>query len=315
MNELARIKPRDLLSHPDLIQPAILDAERIIELASLLHRWDEMEQAIDVLIERQQAAVAWWDQHVRQPGNQPNNPAPGLIGKADAERIITLRQQQISRFRSALANADTYRGHLIMRARHEAGIVVVSSDPTSQRPTPGREGEADFWPTPHSLIKPLIDIVLPILPPESAIWECATGDRRLALAMRDAGYDVLESDLHPQDGLSAPRDFLTVPPPMPGLVVVTNPPYNQSDAFIARGLGLLDAGEINGLILLLRHDHLQAAGRVEAFNRATQEIHCNWRPIWIDGSDGQPRWSFHWIVWLDQLRQPPFYMTEAAATG
>jgi len=58
---------------------------------------------------------------------------------------------------------------------------------------------------------------------------------------------------------------------------VTNPPFHSSEAFLSRGLQLLDEGRLAGLVLLLRHDHLQADGRVKALNRVTREVH--WRPV------------------------------------
>lgn len=183
-------------------------------------------------------------------------------------------------------------------------------DEAAQRGQPSREGP-DFWPTPPCLTAALVRFVLPQLPP-GPIWECAAGDGRLVRAMRAAGRSVTASDLHPQDG-SAPLDFLTGAAPT-GHAVVTNPPFNQTDAFLARGLELLDAGAIPALVLLLRHDHLTAAGRVAALNRAVREIHCNWRPIWIADSEGNPRWAFHWFVWGGGQRQAPLYLTEEQAT-
>ena len=157
--------------------------------------------------------------------------------------------------------------------------------------------------------------VLPVLP-DGPIWECCAGDGRLARAIKGAGRTVLASDLYPQDGTPA-LDFLTGDPPRRArkAIVITNPPYNQSDEFLARGLALLDAGQTAGLVLLLRHDHLMAGGRTVIFNRATQEFHCNWRPVWIPDSDGNPRWSFHWLVWHAGSRQPPHYLDETAVAG
>jgi hypothetical protein len=270
-----------------------------------MHRWPEMETAIDVLIDRQRTLVRWWDDHVRAAGNQPNNPVPALIAATEAERMIDMRQEAVSRFRSALADAAAYRGRLIARARRDAGIDPGSNDPTSLRAQPARVGP-DFWPTPHSLVEAFICHVVPLLP-RAMIWECAAGDGRLVNALLEAGQAVYASDLYPQDG-SEPWDFLTQLPPIPMPIAATNPPFNASDEFIERGLELLDDGAIAGLVLLLRHDHLQAATRTTAFNRATFEVHCNWRPIWIEGTEGQPRWSFHWIGWTNRQRRAPLYL-------
>jgi hypothetical protein len=54
-----------------------------------------------------------------------------------------------------------------------------------------------------------------------------------------------------------------------------------------------------------------AATEVEADQaRPKEEVRCNWHPIRIDGTEGQPRWSFHWIVRLDENRYPPLYLRE-----
>jgi hypothetical protein len=124
------------------------------------------------------------------------------------------------------------------------------------------------------------------------------------------------TDRYPQDD-STPVDFLRDPPPdsTRGAIVITNPPFRLIDAFIARGLDLFDDGHTQGLVLLLRHDHLTAGSRVAALNRATREFHCNWRPRWIAGSNGSPRWSFAWIVWTKGPRRAPLYLRRGGCNG
>jgi hypothetical protein len=309
MSEVVKLRgdQADLYASPPMMRPAVEDARRIVSLAARMHRWREMETAIDVLIERQQIIVRWWDDHVRAEGHQPTSAGAGLVAAAEAERLIDLRHQQISRFRLALADIAAYRDRLVRRARREAGTETGSDDPSALRPQPTRDGP-DFWPTPHSLVEALVYHVLPLLP-KTTIWECAAGDGRLVQAMMQAGREVFASDLYPQDD-SQPWDFLgDAAPPLAGAVAVTNPPFNAGDDFIDRGLALLDAGAIVGLVLLLRHDHLQAAGRAEALNAATFEVHCNWRPVWIEGTDGQPRWAFTWVGWTGGRRRAPIYLT------
>jgi hypothetical protein len=64
------------------------------------------------------------------------------------------------------------------------------------------------------------------------------------------------------------------------------------------------------LVLLLRLDHLQAGSRADAFNRATLEVHCNWRTLWAEDRGESGRWSSHWISWLNQARRAPLYLRE-----
>jgi hypothetical protein len=170
-------------------------------------------------------------------------------------------------------------------------------DPAALRPQPKRDGP-DFWSTPPCLTRALVRHVLPTLPP-CPIWECAAGDGPLVEVMRQAGRTVFASDLHPRVPGVVRCDFLhdEVPQAARGAIATTNPPFSRLNGFIGRGFQLLDRGVIPALIFLLRHDHLQGAERVDVLNRAVLDVHCHWRPIWLACTDGNPLWSFHWIVW------------------
>jgi hypothetical protein len=201
--------------------------------------------------------------------------------------------------------------NLGMRAAYEATAPRrPRPDPPSQRGQPLRGGP-DFWPTPPSLIVAACTHLVPILP-AGTIWECACGDGRLERAIRGVGRDVIGSDKHPRDD-SPSIDFLTDDPSELDLIAITNPPFNMSDAFLARGLKLLDAGAIKGFALLLRADHFMSDTRVEALNRAVFEVHCNWRPVWVPSTYSNPRWAFAWVYWGDGPRQPPRYLRQSEA--
>jgi hypothetical protein len=325
MDELATLQSATMAEQihkrPELAKPTIDHIEKLIEIAARMRRWPELEQAVDALIEAKRAVVAWWDKHVPEQGRPKKNAAPALFSMADAEAQTGLKQYQISRLREVVEDPDSYRQHVIERARIEAGLdnerfeeaeeKDEERDPNARRPQPKRSGR-DLWPTPASLIETVTLHVLPVLP-DGAIWECAAGDGRLAEAIREAGRDTYASDIFPRRGIEK-RDFLA-DDAIKDTIVLTNPPYNMTDRFIDHGLELMDDGTIKGLVLLLRHDHLQAGGRIEAFNRASLEVHCNWRPTWIVGTEAKsPRWSFHWIIWASGLRRrPPLYIKEPAA--
>jgi hypothetical protein len=110
---------------------------------------------------------------------------------------------------------------------------------------------------------------------------------------------VVTSDLLPASAGILQHDFLHDPPPAAahGVVAVTSPSYNALDLFIARGLQLLDRGDITALVLLLRCDGLTAGGRAAALNRASAQWTCCWRPVWLPGTKGGGRWSDVWMVW------------------
>lgn len=182
----------------------------------------------------------------------------------------------------------------------EAAPGRIIRDKAALRPQPARNGD-DFWPTPHCLITALVSFVLPEI--HGAVWEPAAGDRRLADAIRATGRDVLATDLYPRGSDIARLDFLHDAPPLEahGRIVCTNPPYSRQDDFRRRGLQLLDRGLASAVVLLFRNDALTADCRVEALNRASAEWACSWRPVWVEGSKGNGRWSNSWLLWRPDL--------------
>jgi hypothetical protein len=179
-------------------------------------------------------------------------------------------------------------------------------DPAALRPQPSRDG-TEFHPTPDCLIAAAINHVLPTLPQAPTIWECAAGDGRLARAIAATGRTVIATDLTPRSPDVLVRCFITgaVPPGCP--LAITNPPHSDKlqTPFMVRGLQLLDRGEISGLTLLFRLDHLMAVERAYAFNRAAHLLHCSWRARWILGTKTQPRWTYLWGTWLPGHTGPP----------
>ena len=178
-------------------------------------------------------------------------------------------------------------------------------DPRAVLPTPKRDGP-DYWPTPPCLRAVLHQVIPTVVPPGVGLWEPSAGDGRLIGAFTSQRRIVL-TDLHPQSGRVDAHDFLA--PPMPrqaiGCWAVTNPPYRLLSAFIERGLRLLDQGDIAGLTLLVRSDHITAAERAEAFNKASRVDMCAWRPRWVEGSTGNGRWSNAWVTWQPDHDGPP----------
>jgi hypothetical protein len=169
------------------------------------------------------------------------------------------------------------------------------ADPALLRPQPSRRGQEERWDTPPCLRQALVQHVLPDLP-QAPIWEPAAGSGELAQDLRSAGRAVTETDLFNE---GRPVDFLrSVPRSRIPPLVITNPPFDPLDEWIAHVLKLLDAGHIAGAVLLLRFDHLGAACRAGVLNRATRIFICCWRPRWIKDTKTSPRCWFEWVVWL-----------------
>jgi hypothetical protein len=210
-----------------------------------LRDWPSLKAAVDAKIAEQAAFVAWWDtgpgqrQHENQHTLLVNAAAGGPLPVAEAETQTGISQQTVSRWRTALADRDAYTQRILLGA-HRAAFLAPADDPAMLRPQPGRDGP-DFWATPDDLIAAFIKHVLPLLPPDRAIWECAAGSNRLAAAIAHAGRRVFVSDKYPTDDLPL-RDFLTTRPPAPDTIAATNPPFNILNEFLARGSELLDEG-------------------------------------------------------------------------
>ena len=180
------------------------------------------------------------------------------------------------------------------------------------RPQPRRDGP-DSWATPPCLVRALVEDVLPQLPP-GRVWEPACGAGGLVAALRAAGRTVVCSDAQPRLRGTLQLDFLTdAPPPGTFAAVISNPPFNQIDAFTRRGLELLDAGVTASVVWLFRWDHLTAAGRTPALMRASEIRLCTWRPRWIADSTASPRWSFCWITWRAGHTGPPVHARSCRA--
>ena len=109
----------------------------------------------------------------------------------------------------------------------------------------------DFFPTPAWATRALVDNERF----KGGIWECACGDGAMAEVLRGAGYRVFASDLYPRGHGASGIDFLASARRADN--IVTNPPYNCAEAFVAQGLKRAR----NKFALLLRLAFLEGAGR------------------------------------------------------
>ncbi len=111
--------------------------------------------------------------------------------------------------------------------------------------------ESDFYATPLKAFVPL----LPYLPKDREIWECACGDGRLVGAMKEFGLEVTGTDLIHGD------DFLAMPI-LHSCAVVTNPPFSLALEFCQKAAEF--AAET---FLLLRLNFLASRKRKEWFQK------------------------------------------------
>jgi hypothetical protein len=122
------------------------------------------------------------------------------------------------------------------------------------KPTAKRRADLDgpdFFPTPAWATHALIDNE----PFAGEVWECACGDGGMARVLAAAGLKVRATDLYPRGYGKTGVDFLRATTKADN--IVTNPPYNAAEAFVAQGLKL----SRRKLALLLRLAFLEGANR------------------------------------------------------
>ena len=103
---------------------------------------------------------------------------------------------------------------------------------------PAKQGSSNDFQTPPHALKPL----LPYIPKDWVIWECAAGKGMLADEFRRLGYTVISTDI-----LNG-RDFLKWQPDYHWDIIVTNPPYSIKQKFLQR---CYDLGKPFALLLPL----------------------------------------------------------------
>lgn len=94
---------------------------------------------------------------------------------------------------------------------------------TSHKP-PLRQGSSDIFQTPPYALKPL----LPYIPKDWVIWECAAGHGMLVDEFKRLGYNVIGTDI--LEG----HDFLKRQPTEHWDCIITNPPYSLKQQFLQR---------------------------------------------------------------------------------
>lgn len=109
----------------------------------------------------------------------------------------------------------------------------------------------DFFPTPRWATFALIDNEQF----DGDIWECACGDGAMSRVLEGAGTSIISSDLYDRGYGEIGVDFLS--PNRMADNIVTNPPYNCAEGFVASGI----KHSRRKLALLLRLAFLEGANR------------------------------------------------------
>jgi hypothetical protein len=154
-------------------------------------------------------------------------------------------------------------------------------------------GGPDFFPTPAWATFALVENERF----SGDVWECACGDGAMSRVLEQANRSVFSSDLYPRGYGNVGLDFLN--PARSADNIVTNPPYNCAEGFVASGV----KHARRKFALLLRLAFLEGA------NRATTIFaKCPPSRVWVfseritfypSGIDpkGSGTTAYAWFVW------------------
>ena len=133
------------------------------------------------------------------------------------------------------------------------------------------------------------------------VWEPAAGHGAIVRVLRDHGHAVIASDIHDYGfPLHFCRDFLAeIRMPAGAEAIVTNPPFQIAEKFVARALDLCPR-----VIMLLRLAFLESErrcsilegrglARVHVFRKRLPMMH---RDGW-EGRKANSGMAFAWFVW------------------
>ena len=158
----------------------------------------------------------------------------------------------------------------------------------------------DFYPTPGWATYALINSEHF----EGDIWEPACGDGSMSEVLAETGNKIVSSDLYDRGYGEAGIDYLTARRRVAN--VITNPPYNAAEGFVAKSLEVVE----KKFALLLRLAFLEGA------NRANTIFHKNPPSrIWVFSERitfypkgavvaGSGTTAYAWFVWDKAHRKP-----------
>jgi hypothetical protein len=149
--------------------------------------------------------------------------------------------------------------------------------------------DTDFYATPEDVTEALI--LKMGWPTSMSVWEPAAGDERMADVFRNRGYNVTSTDLNVEPYWDFTK--LTV---SYGDLIVTNPPFIASEAFILNAYRLRP----QAFAFLLKSQYWHASRRYKLFHecRPSRILPLTWRPDFLFGKKSSaPTMDVLWTVW------------------
>lgn len=151
----------------------------------------------------------------------------------------------------------------------------------------------DFFPTPKWATFALVDNE----PFKGDIWESACGDGAMSHVLKETGRPVRSSDLYDRGFGDIGHDFLTTRRAADN--IVTNPPYNAAEGFVAKGV----QHARKKFALLLRLAFLEGANRANTiFSRVPPSrvwVFSERITFYPAGAEvkGSGTTAYAWFVW------------------
>ena len=151
----------------------------------------------------------------------------------------------------------------------------------------------DFYPTPRWATYALIESETF----KGGIWECACGDGAMSEVLAETGSPILSSDLYDRGYGEGGKNFLTST--LRHANIITNPPFNSAEGFVACGL----QNAQNKFALLLRLAFLEGANRANTIFHASPPSR-----VWVFSeritfypkgvvATGSGTTAYAWFVW------------------
>jgi len=151
----------------------------------------------------------------------------------------------------------------------------------------------DFFPTPRWATFALIDNEKL----HGDIWECACGDGTMSRVLAETGNKVISTDLYERGFGESGHDFLVAK--RKAANIITNPPYNAAEGFVAQGTKLAS----RKFALLLRLAFLEGANRANTIFARTPParvwVFSERITFYMKGAKqaGSGTTAYAWFVW------------------
>jgi len=145
------------------------------------------------------------------------------------------------------------------------------------------------------------------------IWENASGGGHLANKLKEIGYNVLETDIEPQNETGIELDFLGDTPTTEEVKdimcgdfdcyfdIITNPPYKYAKEWTEKSMELLEEGRY--LIMFLKLTFLESEKRLKLFKKYPPKyvyVFSKRQKCAINGdfgATGSSATAYAWFVW------------------